>query len=186
MARRMVRYIVLMTVSAYSVAGFAFQGGPPEKLTRIALGFDLATPGEKVMVPVILEVPDGIVLGEIVSEVTFPSDVLTLVEVMLGDSGKEADAKLASQVRTDASDPKRSVVTVRVTTAGKAITTGIAASMVFKISQSAPVDTSVSLSNAPLAFTLGDGRPIVPIEGGNGEIKVAAAGPVISCFFYMH
>lgn len=156
-----------------------------KEITRVDLGLDVSTAGGKAMVPILLQAPAGVEIGATVNEITFATDIVTFVEVTLGDAGETADVGIETDVLPVAGDPNKSVVRIRLTGKNKAIPTGTVASVVFALAKNAPTG-SVVLRNVPKAFTFGGSpQPVAAIEGVDGEIQVGAP-PVISCFFYMH
>lgn len=153
--------------------------------TRVDLGLDISTPGGKAMVPLLLQAPSGVEIGAIASTIMFPTDLVTFETVTLGDAGETANAGVETEVGPAEGEPKKSVLTVRLTGTTRAIPTGTVASIVFAIAKSAS-NGSVTLQNAPQAFTFGASpQPVNAVEGVDGEIQVGAP-PVIACFFYMH
>jgi hypothetical protein len=135
------------------------------------------------MVPIILEVPEGVTVGATVNEIRFQADLLKFEEVTLGDAGIAADAKVETDLQPAKEDPKQSVLTVRVT-GTKGMKTGTLASVGFTVAKQA--EGTIVLNNKPQAFTPGSSpQPLSPVEGVNGEIQLGAP-PVIACFFYMH
>lgn len=166
------------------VETFVAQSTPPKPI-KIDVGLDIAAPASKVSVPIVLDVPEGVEVGQTINTITFPNDVVSYVEVTLGDSAKEAEATAEATAAVIRADPKKSILTVRITAIKGPLHTGTLASVVFTVAKTAK-DGSVPLRNAPQAFAFkGSSTPMAGVQGADGEIKVGAP-PVISCFFYMH
>jgi hypothetical protein len=159
------------------------QETPPDKTTRVDLGFDMTMPGGEASMAVLLEVPEGVQVGRTVNEVRFPKKVVSFVAVKT----EVPDAKVQSEVHDDPKNADFSIVRVTVSSPAKPLPAGVVASITFKVAADAKADESVALGNAPRAFGLGpDPRSIEGVEGRDGEIKLSGAPPVIACFLYMH
>jgi hypothetical protein len=153
-----------------------------QAVTRLDLGFDMTAPGDQVSVPVLLEVPEGVQVGRTTNEVAFPTKILSFAEAKTELKG----AKVETAVKADAKNKDLSIVTVTVSSP-EAIPTGVVASLVFKVAKDADGKEPVKLGNVARVFGPGsDPRPIEPVEGRDGEVKLSGAPPVIACFFYMH
>jgi hypothetical protein len=158
------------------------------QVTSLDLGFDTEQPGHEVIMPLILDLPEGVEVGTVVSQITFPTQQLSFAEVTAGLSAQAAGAEVTAVEGVDDQNPENTVITVTVSTGGGgAIPGGMLADLIFTISEDAFLEVSVTLENAVSAFTTDDPpRPVEAITGKAGEILVTATPPVFACFFYMH
>jgi len=155
---------------------------------RLDLGFDTEQPGHEVVMPLMLDLPEGVKVSTVISEITFPTDLLSFDEFSAGLSAQAAGAEVSVVEKPDDQDPENTILTVTVSTPQEgAIPSGMVADLVFTISEDAPIEQTILLGNAVSALTTDDPpRPVDPIMGKEGEILVSATSPVFACFFYMH
>ena len=157
------------------------------QVTSLDLGFDTEQPGHEVVMPLILDLPEGVEVGTLVSQITFPTQQLSFAEVMAGLSAQAAGAEVSAVETVDDQNPENTIITVTASTNGGAIPSGMIADLIFTISQDAPLEMTITLGNVVSAFTTEDPpRPVEPVAGRVGEIVVTATPPVFACFFYMH
>ena len=158
------------------------------QVTRLDLGFDTEQPGHEVVMPLILDLPEGVEVGTAVSRITFPTQLLSFGGATAGLSAQAAGAEVSAVEEVDDQNPENTFITVTVSTApGGAIPSGMLADLIFTISEDAPLEQTITLENVVTAFTSEDPpRPVDPIMGNEGEIVVTATPPVFACFFYMH
>ena len=156
--------------------------------TRLDLGFDTEQPGHEVVMPLMLDLPEGVEVRTAISEISFPTDLLSFGGVSAGLSAQAAGAEVNAVEKPDDQNPENTIVTVTVSTQQEgAIPSGMIADLVFTISEDAPIELTIPLGNVVSALTTDDPpRPVDPITGKEGEIVVSATSPVFACFFYMH
>ena len=156
--------------------------------TRLDLGFDTEQPGHEVVMPLMLDLPEGVEVRTAISEISFPTDLLSFGGVSAGLSAQAAGAEVNAVEKPDDQNPENTLVTVTVSTQQEgAIPSGMIADLVFTISEDAPIELAIPLGNVVSALTTDDPpRPVDPITGKEGEIVVSATSPVFACFFYMH
>jgi len=184
MATVLTSIVILLGLS--SVASF---GAPQEaaKVSRLNLGFDKSTPGEQAYIPIILSLADGVEIGKIITEISFPTERLSFEEARKGASADSVDAQLQSAVKMDDENPDNSILEVIVTSeANKAIPSGIVVRLIFQISDLAPTGEMIELTNRAEAFTTDDPSQPVDLTVGNGEIETLDIPVMFACFFYMH
>lgn len=158
------------------------------QVTRLDLGFDTEQPGHEVVMPLILDLPEGVEVGTAVSQITFPTQLLSFGGVTPGLSAQAAGAEVSAVEKVDDQHPENTVLTVTVSTKqGGAIPSGMIADLVFTISEDAPIEMTIKLENVVSALTSDDPpRAVDSITGKEGEIAVSATSPAFACFFYMH
>ena len=160
-----------------------------EEVTKLDLGFDIGMPGNRVSIPIVLNAPDGIRVGMTLNEITFPAKWLEFEEVQSGSSADLADAQASAAVKRDDQNAENTILEVKVAgKEGTMIPNGVVASVVLRISEEAPVDQEIKLTNRARALSADNPvRPIEPIAGRDGGLEVIAAPPAIyACFFYRH
>ena len=138
--------------------------------------------------PLMLDLPEGVEVRTAISEISFPTDLLSFGGVSAGLSAQAAGAEVNAVEKPDDQNPENTIVTVTVSTQQEgAIPSGMIADLVFTISEDAPIELTIPLGNVVSALTTDDPpRPVDPITGKEGEIVVSATSPVFACFFYMH
>ncbi|MBI4454979.1 MAG: hypothetical protein HY644_03670 [Acidobacteria bacterium] len=157
---------------------------------RLDLSFAAQTPGSEVSLVLYLSVPPDVKIGTAISKITFPNRVLSFQRVVKGLSSELVNAEVTAVVNVDSDNLQNSVVTVAVSSRErKAIPGGAVADLRFKIYERTQTGQTIRLKNVITALTTDDPpKPVKPIMGENGEIRVTATvpSPVFSCFFYMH
>ena len=140
------------------------------------------------VVPLILDLPQGVEVNTAVSQITFPTQLLTFRGAIAGLSAQAAGAEVSAVEKEDDQNSQNTIITVTVSTApGGAIPSGMIADLAFTISENAPIEVTIKLKNVARALTPDDPpRAVEPIMGKEGEIVVSATSPVFACFFYMH
>jgi hypothetical protein len=176
--------LLILAGPLFSTHALAQQEG--RKITSMNLGFDIQQPGHEVFIPLILDVPDGVEVETAVSEITFPNQLLSFIEVASGLSAQAASAEVRAVVQVDEQNPEDSILTVTVSTAkGQSIPSGVIADLAFTVSEDAALEQTIKLKNVVRAFATDEG-PVDPITGTEGEVQVTATPPVFACFFYLH
>jgi hypothetical protein len=149
--------------------------------------FDKSTPGELAFIPLILSPAEGVEIGKIITEISFPTDWLSFEEARKGASADSVNAVLQTAVRTGDENPENSILEVIVTSeANKAIPSGIVVRLIFQISPLAPTGEIIELINKAEAFTRDDPPQPVDLTAENGEIETLDIPVMFACFFYMH
>ena len=160
------------------------EGGDRE--TTVDVGFDMGEPGLTVSLPIQLNAPEGIQVGTTVNEVAFPAQYLQFEEVR---PGAFAEAEVTASLKEDAENEDNTIVQVTVTAKpGETLPNGVAAFIVFKITDEAPGHETLKLRNVARALdTSVPPSPVEPVTGRDGEIELLGSTPaVIICFFYLH
>ena len=187
------RYFCLVAVcvlaGVFSVGnGIAASQDAAPSAPALDLSSDIQSPGSEVSLTLSLSVPDGVEIGKVTSEITFPGKLLIFEEAKRGLSAEAIGAEIDAVVQPSDSSPDNSVLRVTVTAkAGDWIPPGMVADLMFKISEKAPNEQSIPLKNKVTAWT--PKAPPTPVEsmtGKDGEVQVTATPPVFACFFYMH
>ena len=185
MATVLTSIVILLGLS--SLASF---GAPQEaaKVSRLNLGFDKSTPGNQAYIPIILSLADGVEIGKIITEISFPTERLSFEEARRGASADSVDAQLQSAVKMDDENPDNSILEMTITSeANKAIPSGIVVHLIFQIADLAPAGEMIPLrANKAEALTTGDSPQPVDLAVGNGEIETLDIPVMFACFFYMH
>ena len=158
-------------------------GAQAEQVAEANLSSDLSIPGGDSFLSLTLNA-EGVQVGKVVSEITFPKDVLSFVEAKRGESGDQAEADVKAEVKAAAGNSKDSVLQVTVS-AAKALPLGILATLKFKVSGAAP-ETDVTLKNAVKIFSL-SGQEIKSAKGNEAILTVSPATlPSVGCFLFTH
>jgi hypothetical protein len=156
------------------------------KVTRVDVGYDLGMPGRTASLIVELSAPDGVRVGSTVNEIEFPTRWLLFEEVK---ADPLAQAEVTADLKSDPANKDSAVVHLTITAKqGAALSNGILATLVFKVSDDAKGPETVKLRNVARAFGASvPPSPIEPVAGKDGEIELIGLPPTAyACFFYMH
>lgn len=154
---------------------------------RLNLGFDQSVPGDVAFIAIMFSTSGEVEIGKIITEITFPREILSFKEARGGLPIKSIDAELSAQVRNDDQDTEKSILeVVIVSKAGEAIPAGTLVNLIFMISPEAPTLHTIVLENRSEAFTTGDPPERVELTTTDGEIESLDIPALFACFFYMH
>ena len=154
---------------------------------RLNLGFDQSVPGDLAFIAVMFSTSEEVEIGKIITEITFPHQLLSFEEARRGLPIKSIDAELSTQVRNDDPESEKSILEIVITsTAGEAIPAGTLVNLTFTISPEAPTLHTIVLENRSEALTMGDPPERVELTTTNGEIESLDIPALFACFFYMH
>ena len=154
---------------------------------RLNLGFDQSVPGDVAFIAIMFSTAGEIEIGKIITEITFPRQLLSFKEARKGLPINTIDAELSAQVRNDDQDSENSILeVVIVSKAGEAIPAGTLVNLIFMISPEAPTLHTIVLENRSEAFTTGDPPERVELATTDGEIESLDIPALFACFFYMH
>ena len=84
------------------------------EVTRLDLGFDTEQPGHEVVMPLMLDLPEGVEVRTAISEISFPTDLLSFGGVSAGLSAQAAGADVSAVEKPDVQNPENTIVTVTV------------------------------------------------------------------------
>ena len=154
---------------------------------RLNLGFDQSVPGDVAFIAVMFSTSGEVEIGKIITEITFPREILSFKEARGDLPIKSIDAELSTQVRNDDPESENSILEIVITSnAGEAIPAGTLVNLTFMISPEAPTLHTIVLENRSEAFTTGDPPERVELTTTNGEIESLDIPALFACFFYMH
>ncbi len=179
--RRVLWWVVLGSVAGLqSVAPLV---GFEDQAVDVALGVDTTTPGGQAYVPLTLSLRGGLAVSKILSEVSFPKNVLSFVEAKRGAAGEQVQAEIATEVRED-KEPGTSIVKVTVT-AKQELPEGVLVNLSFQVSSHAK-EGAIRLTNLAKAIA-GGGEEIQCARSQDGEVTITRSPvPLAGCFFYVH
>ena len=184
MATTLTSALILLGLSSLASLGAQQEG---TMVSRWHVGFDKSTPGQQAFIPLILSPAEGVEIGKIITEISFPTEWFSFEEARKGASPDLVNAVLQTAVRTGDENPENSILEVIVTSeANKAIPSGIVVRLIFQISDLAPTGEIIELTNKAEAFTRDDQPQPVDLTAQNGEIETLDIPVMFACFFYMH
>jgi len=184
MATTLTSAVILLGFSSAVLLGAQQEGAT---VSRLHVGFDKSTPGQLAFIPLILSSAEGVEIGKIIAEISFPTLWLSFEEARKGASANSVNAELQTAVRTGDENPENSILEVIVTSeANKAIPSGIVVRFIFQISDLALTGEIIELTNRAEAFTTDDPPQPVDLTAENGEIETLDIPLMFACFFYMH
>ncbi len=154
---------------------------------RLNLGFDQSVPGDVAFIAIMFSTAGDVEIGRIITEITFPRELLSFKEARRGLPIKSIDAELSTQIKNDDQNSENSILEVVIASkAGEAIPAGTLVNLTFMISPEAPTLHTIVLENRAEAFTTGDPPERVELITTNGEIESLDIPALFACFFYMH
>ncbi len=154
---------------------------------RLNLGFDQSVPGDVAFIAVMFSTSGEVEIGKIITEITFPREILSFKEARGDLPIKSIDAELSTQVRNDDPESENSILEIVITSnAGEAIPAGTLVNLTFMISPEAPTLHTIVLENRSEAFTTDDPPERVELTTTDGEIESLDIPALFACFFYMH
>ncbi len=154
---------------------------------RLNLGFDQSVPGDVAFIAIMFSTAGEVAIGKIITEITFPRQLLSFEEARRGLPINSIDAEMSTRVRNDDPDSENSILEVVIASkAGEAIPAGTLVNLTFTISPEAPTLHTIVLENRSEAFTTGDPPERVELTTTNGEIESLDIPALFACFFYMH
>ena len=184
MATTLTSALILLGFSSLASLGAQQEGAT---VSRWHVGFDKSTPGQLAFIPLILSPAEGVEIGKIITEISFPTEWLSFEEARKGASAESVNAVLQTAVRTGDENPENSILEVIVTSeANQAIPSGIVVRLIFQISDLALTGEMIDLTNRAEAFTTDDPPRPVELTVENGEIETLDIPLMFACFFYMH
>lgn len=187
-----VKFIVKVLSIFVCALFFSFTQSPAQSNARVALGSNIALPGETVRILLELDaVEEKVSLVE--GEVTFP--------LFLSFLGLEADAAVAAssiqlkaELLSERSPEGHSKLKATIQAGeGQSLPNGIVAVLTFRVAPDVKEETLCAGRNpcdVPLENNLsltGPNGEMIPAEATSASITVMLSEPPIpSCFFYMH
>ncbi|MBI3940724.1 MAG: hypothetical protein HY315_07805 [Acidobacteria bacterium] len=177
--------VILIAALACGSKESAAQG--PSGLA-LDLSSDTESPGSEITLRLSLRVPEGVQIAKAESEITYPGQLLAFREARPGSSAKAVGAEVSATRQAVNANFENSVLRITISAKpGGSIPAGTLASLIFKISENAPSEGTITLNNKVSAWT--PQSPSVPVQfiaGKDGEVKVIDSPPIFACFFYMH
>lgn len=184
MSVRLAALLIALPLS-FSTVPAVQQGGSTAH--RLNLGFDQSVPGDQAFIAVMFSTAEDVAIGRIITEITFPREILSFEEARRGLPINSIDAELSTQVKNDDQDSDNSILEVVITsTAGEAIPAGTLVNLTFMIAPETPTPQTIVLENRSEAFTTDDPPEPVELTTTNGEIESLDIPALFACFFYMH
>ncbi len=154
---------------------------------RLNLGFDQSVPGDVAFIAIMFSTAEEVAIGKIITEITFPRQILTFEEARKGLPINSIGAELSTQVKNDDQDSENSILEVVIASkAGEAIPAGTLVNLIFMISPEAPTLHTIVLENRSEAFTTDAPPERVELTTTDGEIESLDIPALFACFFYMH
>ena len=189
--------------TALVTIGLAAQERPAP---RVTFGFAAAPPGQQITVPILLEGAAGLKVGRVVSEVSFPAEVLKFIRLERAALLDESRFESGGQVREPDREPAPAagtkpepaagsrLIDVHISAKSEGVTLrdGIVGYLVFQVLPSVKADKTpdVRLTHETRLFAAdGADANAPPLASASGQTKLVVEKPgvpVISCFFYMH
>ena len=182
-----VRLAALLMVLPLSLPSLLAVQNESSTAHRLNLGFDQSVPGDVAFIAVMFSTSEEVEIGKIITEISFPREILSFKEARGGLPIKSIDAELSAQVRNDDPESENSILELVITSnAGEAIPAGTLVNLTFMISPEAPTLHTIVLENRSEAFTTGDPPERVELTTTDGEIESLDIPALFACFFYMH
>ena len=157
--------LMVLPLSFPTVLAVQQESGTAERLN---LGFDQSIPGDVAFIAIMFSTAGEVEIGRIITEITFPRQLLSFEEARKGLPIKSIDAELSTQVRNDDPESENSILEVVIASkAGEAIPAGTLVNLTFMISPEAPTLHTIVLKNRSEAFTTDDPPERVELQRKN-------------------
>lgn len=153
---------------------------------RVDLGIDKSNPGGQAFIPIIFTPADGVEVGTLLAEITFPNKQLVFQEAKKGGSADSANVNITTEVKNDAESPEKTVLAVKVENETGPILAGVLVNLVFKILDGVPIGEKIQLENSATTFTRDNPPKALKAASAGGVIETIAVPVIFACFFYMH
>jgi len=181
---RLAAILMVLPLSFHTVRAIQQESSAAERLN---LGFDQSVPGDVAFIAIMFSTAGEVEIGKIITEITFPRQLLSFKEARRGLPINSIDAELSTQVINDDQDSENSILEVVIASKkGEAIPAGTLVNLIFMISPEAPTLHTIVLENRAEAFTTGDPPERVELTTTDGEIESLDIPALFACFFYMH
>ncbi len=181
---RLAAILMVLPLSFPSVRAVQQESSASERLN---LGFDQSVPGDVAFIAIMFSTAGEVEIGRIITEITFPREILSFKEARRGLPIKSIDAELSTQIKNEDQNPETSILEVVIASkAGEAIPAGTLVNLTFMISPEAPTLHTIVLENRSEAFTTDDPPERVELTTTDGEIESLDIPALFACFFYMH
>ena len=150
---------------------------------EVVLGSDLSIPGGESYLPLMLTAR-GVKVGEVVSEVSFPKDVLSFTEAKRGEAAEQSNAEIKAEVKEAGENSALAVLLVTIS-AANGVPEGLLATLKFRVSASAET-TEFRLKNVVKVKTP-SGEEIKEANGNEATLTISPPTlPSVGCFFFTH
>lgn len=159
-----------------------------QEKVRVDVGVDITSPGETVFLPVTFSAPEGVQVRRIILELSFPSQVISLKEAIMGPAGQSAGAEIKEELLPSEGgedEGQETILRLDISAPGP-IPNGELLRLGLEVSHSSETDNVVKIRNLK-ATAISAGGEELEAEGADGIVTVFGEGEVlIACFFYMH
>ena len=147
--------------------------------------------GDPVVLSLQLDNPDGVNIGSVESEISFPTELISFVSAKRSPSSARVGAAIKTELKPDPGDPEKTILEMGISpppvieSPAKPLPNGVLADLSFQIAENAEFGW-ISLALKSKAWTSDTPpRPVQAVVTMSGKIHVIAKG-MFSCFFYMH
>jgi len=182
-----VRLAALLVVLPLSLPSLLAVQNESSTAHRLNLGFDQSVPGDVAFIAIMFSTSGEVEIGKIITEITFPREILTFKEARRGLPIKSIDAELSTQIKNEDQNAENSILEIVIASkTGEAIPAGTLVNLTFMISPEAPTLHTIVLENRSEAFTTDDPSERVELTTTDGEIESLDIPALFACFFYMH
>ena len=185
-----------MALSLGLMVVILFPQGQPGVSVDLGVVIDSFFPGDQVELPITLVSRNDAQVGQISLEVAFPSKVISLVEVTLGngptaagaevktelvDAPEAADADLEMELEEPV-DLERKILKLNIS-ASTALPDGLLATLTFEVNDEIAINHEIQMENVSQTALSLDGQEL-RARGIDGTITSIEFIP--ACLFYMH
>lgn len=169
----------------------AFAQASGNGTTRVSLNWVDGSHGDVVVLSLTLDAPDGVSVGSLENEISFPTDLVAFVSAKVGVAGSATGAAIRTELTPDPTDVEKTILKMTLSpapasgSAAEPLPDGVLADVSFQIAEDAAFEW-ITLGLKSKAWTLDTPARRVPsVVTAGGKIHVVAKGK-FSCFFYMH
>ncbi len=159
-----------------------------QEKVRVDVGVDITSPGQTVFLPVTFSAPEGVQVRGIILELSFPSQVISFAETIMGTASQSAGAEIKEELLQSEGgeeEGQETILRLDISAPGP-IPNGELLRLGLEVSHSSETNNVVKIRNLkPTAISAGGEE--LEAEGVDGIVTVFGEGEVVfACFFYMH
>ena len=150
---------------------------------EVILGSDLSIPGGESYLPLRLTA-SGVKVGEVISEISFPKDVLSFTEAKRGEAAEQSNAEIKAEIKEAGENLALAVLRLTISSEEE-LPQGLLTTLKFKISKDAKA-TDFKIQNVVKVKTP-SGEEIKQAKGNEATLTISPPTlPSVGCFFFTH
>ena len=176
---------IAMALVCLLPAGWEQAAQAAEK-AKVALGSDTAMAGGAALIPISLQIPEGVKVGSLTMEILIPEGLLQLKGARTSLGTEIAGGTVKAELSSPPDEKGSSLIRVTVT-AKNELRSGAIATLDLRVADQVGSASDVLLQGRKIALTAPDGQPLKDFDQTAGKITISKTPPVfVNCFFFTH